>query len=308
MTGPIFPIQNFVVTPYVGSLTGINVSLLTRSGAQNNTGQTISAGHQSKAITTTMDWINTYPGQGVSINLQSQNNASQILDVLLMVYVDNELNSQDVTIYFPDTQQFVGVPAFTTGYYPVITGGQICNVYNGTTGKVPITAQSITSVIFCNFAVPGFLSQETLNVTFESSTGPRVPVIADTPLSGQYAIAGSPVLAILAPLTLPEQYVLGSITLTGAGLFVDSTSPGNFMEIQLVDVSTNKVIRQFNYYLAPSTLPGALQFAPICQLSGLNIPVQSLSISAVFPGSQPIPSTATAGFITFEIDFATVSL
>jgi hypothetical protein len=169
-SGPIFPVQNVVATPYAGSLQGINVSMLTQSGAVTNDGQTIQRNRQSKVVNATMDWRNTYPGQAVTINLQSQNTASP-LDKILMVYVDNELNSQDVTIGFPDTQQYIGVPAFTTGYYPVLTGMLICNIYNGTTGKLPVTAISQTSVLFCNFAMTGFLSQETLSVTFNSLTG-----------------------------------------------------------------------------------------------------------------------------------------
>jgi hypothetical protein len=305
--GPIFPVQNFIASAYAAPLISVPVSLLSRGGITTNDGQVLGAGHQSKSVQTVFDWINTYPGQAVTINLATQSQAAAPLDKIVMVYVDNELNSQNVTIYFPDTQQFLGVPAFTTGYYPVLTGMFVATVYNGLTGKVPVTSQSLTSILFCNFAVPGFLSQETLNVTFESSTGSRVPVLGDTTVAGQYSLLTSTApLVFLPALTLPLQYVITDITLTGAGLFTDSTTNGNFLEIQLSDPATTKLIRQYNYFLGPSIPPGGVSYVPITQLSGLNIPVQALALFCTLPGG--VPPTVSNGFITFDVAFATVSL
>jgi hypothetical protein len=166
MPGPLFPIQNFVAVPYADFIQGLVVSILSKSGITTNDGQTITAGRVSKVVNITLDFLSTqYEGQAVSINLQSSANVAP-LDQLIMIYVDNELNSQDVTVYFPATQQYIGVPAFTTGYYPVLTGQQQAIIYNGASGKVPVTAQSQASVIFCNFFVPGFLSLETQSITF----------------------------------------------------------------------------------------------------------------------------------------------
>jgi hypothetical protein len=308
---PFFPIQNFTLVQYQGTLTQQNVSLLTTASKLVGTttaGIVSQSGHQSAVVNTTMDWLNTYPGQAVTINLQSAGTTTP-LDKILMLYIDNSRNPNNVTVGFADSQQFLEAPAFTTGYYPVFTQNLFFNVYNGTTGKAPVTAESMTAIIACNFAVPGFLSQNTLNVTFNSSSGPRVPTIGDTPIAGQYAIAGSTVQQILNPLTLPLQYVITDITLTGAGLYVDnSIANGQFLEIQLNDTALNRTLRQFNYFMAASCPLGVLQFVPIVSLSGLNYPVQSLAITAFFPGPTVVPAASTAGFITWDIGFASVSL
>lgn len=226
MTTNLFPVQNFIAKPYNGSLLGVNVALLTNRGISTNDGQQVSTPHQSKALNCTIDFLTTYyKGQAATVNLQSQNTASP-LDKITMIYVDNELNSQDVTISFPDTQQYIGVPAFTTGYYPVLTNMLIANVYNGRTGKVPVTAQSAVSIIFCNFVIPGFLSLETLSVTYDSSIGPTVPVIGDsTVVAVQYGGTNQivPFIQMLTPLTLPQQYVITGIEINAQNLFIDNT-------------------------------------------------------------------------------------
>jgi hypothetical protein len=51
MPGPLFPVQNFVATPYSGALVGVNVSLLSRGGVMTNDGQTIQPGTQARIVT-----------------------------------------------------------------------------------------------------------------------------------------------------------------------------------------------------------------------------------------------------------------
>jgi hypothetical protein len=301
MPGPIFPVQNFVAQSYAGNLQGIAVSMLTRGGITTNDGQTVQPGRQSKIVNTVIDFLSSaYTGQAVTINLQSVAN-SQPLDKILMIYVDNELNSQNVTVAFPDTQQYIGVPAFTTGYYPVLTGGQLCTVYNGTSGKVPVTAQSQCSIIFCNFAVPGFLSQETLNITLNSSTGPVVPSIGDQVITADLSLtAPNNAFTLLSAVTPPQQYVITGILLSLVLVFNDGNTATDAFQVNLVDSITGNIIR--NWHVT------ALQQFPnpnpviLCDETGLNLPVQNLELVAFnFIG-------LSGGSISFSITFAKVSL
>lgn len=163
MTILTFPVQNFISIPYRDGLTATPIWLLTSSAAQNNQGQQVSTGHQSKVVNTAMDWgTNDYLGQSATIIFQNNNGGSaQLLDKILMVYVDNVNNPSDVTLYFPDSGMFLTVPSGSCGYYPVFTQVWTCVVYNGYSGVQENGGQGTqqTQIIFCNFAVPGFLAQ-----------------------------------------------------------------------------------------------------------------------------------------------------
>jgi hypothetical protein len=307
LPGPLFPIQNFVAQPYAGSLQGINVSLLSRGGTMTNDGQTLSPGKTSRIVNVIIDFLSTqYKGQAVTINLQSGAN-SPPLSKILMVYVDNELNSQNVTIAFPDTQQYIGVPAFTTGYYPVLTGQLQAVIYNGSTGQVPITAQSQTSVIFCDFAIPGFLSQETLSVTFNGSNGPVVPTIGDQVKLGSLPIvmaSGGTVSTVLLPaVAAPAQYVITGITVRATGLFIDATGIPQYLTFSLIDTATGIVIRQMTFFLTYSLIGQAFQYQILSQETGLNIPVQSLTLSSTAANAVP-----SIGVISASITYAEFTL
>jgi hypothetical protein len=321
MPGPLFPVQNFVAKPFSGSLQGINVSLLSRAGVMTNDGQTLTPSTQSRVVNAQIDFLSSvYKGQAVTINLQSQNNTNP-LNKILMIYVDNELNSQNVTIAFPDTQQYIGVPAFTTGYYPVLTGQLLCVVYNGTTGAVPVTAASQVSVIFCNFAIPGFLSQETLDITVNSSTGPVVPVIGDT-VSQAAMLGGSeqvnPVV-IMPTVTAPMQYVVTGIEVNATQLFTDGSStlasghntqgPNFVMAIAVFENFTGRGFRQFNIVMRPE-FEGS-RFFNICDETGLNFPCQGLSFNVADitdgPGSFPAVLQPWAAIIVI-VTYALVTL
>jgi hypothetical protein len=321
MPGPIFPVQNFVATPFSGSLQGINVSLLSRSGSMTNDGQTITPSTQSRVVNAQIDFLSsTYKGQAVIINLQSSANTSPITKIL-MIYVDNELNSQNVTVAFPDTQQYIGVPAFTTGYYPVLTGQLNCVVYNGTSGKVPVTGSSQVSVIFCNFAIPGFLSQETLDITVNSSTGPVVPVIGDSVKTVAMFGGSGQVnpLIIMPTVTAPMQYVVTGIELNATQLFTDgfttfgtgdqTQSPNYTMSISVFETFVGTLFRQFNIVMRPE-FEGS-RFFNICDETGLNFPCQGLSmdVADITDGPGDFPATLQPwALITVSVTFALVSL
>lgn len=291
-----------------------------------NDGQTVQQGQQSRIVNATMDFLSTtYRGQAVTINLQSQNNVSP-LNKILMIYVDNELNSQNVTVYFPDTQQFIGVPAFTTGYYPVLTGQLLCVVYNGTSGAVPVTAASQCSVIFCNFAIPGFLSQETLSITYNSSTGPQVPVVGDTVIQAvMYGLNTSSLVTVLPPVTAPKQYVITGIEVNAQSLFTDgvttiingtspSTPPIYNLSICLSPVNTpgwgfTQFLRQIN--IAMKAEYENSRFFNLIDETGLNIPVQGLDLITLQISQSGIIQNAILpawANITVNITYALVSL
>jgi hypothetical protein len=307
----IFPLQNFAAVPYKGALTAINVALLTAGGIMTNDGQQVQPGRQSKVVNATMDWLVTYRTQAVAINLQSSNVAGGVLNKLLMVYVDNELNSQNVTIYFPDTQQFIGVPAFTTGYYPVLTGNQYCNVYNGTTGAVPVTSSSVTSILFCNFAIPGFLSQETLNITVNSSSGPVVPTIGDKVVVVTLPGSVTPVsqITVLPTVALPRQYVITGIELNAQKLFLDGsgTSGSSFpLLLEIVDQVNNVFIREWNIAMQMSFENTA--FFNFNEETGLNIPVNNLVLFSLNLTASAQVILPTWSNVSLSITYALVTL
>lgn len=280
-----------------------------------NDGQTVQAAKTSRTVNVQIDFLSTqYKGQAVTINLQSGANSPPISKIL-MIFVDNELNSQNVTVAFLDTFQFIGVPAFTTGYYPVLTGQLQAVVYNGTTGKVPVTAQSQVSVMFCDFAIPGFLSQETLSVTFNGSFGPVVPVIGDLVQSNTFLQGEANPLPILAAVTAPVQYVLTAIEINAVNLFADPTGTINpWLVIELYDptVSGGSPIRVFVLQLTPDYTDHA--FKIICDETGLNIPCQAVSMvmgggSSPLPPNDSIPRTLpTWCAITVSLTYAKVTL
>lgn len=313
MSGPLFPIQNFVAKPYAGSLQGINVSLLSRSGVMTNDGQTVQPSHTSRIVNTTIDFLTAqYKGQAVSINLQSTNNTPP-LNKILMIYVDNELNSQNVTVAFPDTQQYIGVPAFTTGYYPVMTGQLQAVVYNGSTGTVPITAQSQVSVIFCDFAIPGFLSQETLSVTYNSSTGPTIPVIGDTVQTNTYVDGLNNPQQLLSVINAPQRYVITAIECNATNLFTDGTQvlAPFYLCLLIYDPALPTPVRFFNILMRPEFEGNT--FRIICSETGLNIPVQSMQLLVSPQANSPLPPHAPGSIpawcvITVSLTYAKVTL
>lgn len=169
---PSFPVYNFVPTVYPGDLTGMPIWLLSQPAATNNAGQRISLPQQSIVVNTTYNWGLAPLGnaQAVSILFQSAGGTPAI-DKIIMVYVNNADNVNDVTIYFPDTGMFVTCPAGSAGYYPVFTHLLACYVYNGYTGLPLSNVGLSTQIMFCNFGVPGFLSQrQTTAINSKTST------------------------------------------------------------------------------------------------------------------------------------------
>lgn len=297
---PSFPVQNFVAVPYIGALQPVTVSLLTTSASMTNDGQIIRPPVQSLTVSTQFDWLGTYTDQAVIVNLQSQNNVSP-LNKILMLYIDNSRNPNSISVGFADTQQFIEAPAFTTGYYPVFTGYLYFTVYNGTTGLKPVTAQSYTDIIICNFAVPGFLSLNTLEVAFQNSSGSVVPTLGDQFANASVAVTGtSGSVSVLPLIALPQQYVITAITVSSAGLFIDSTGTPEFMSIELTDGAN--VISSLTYFMTYSIYAG-FQYTPLIQQTGLNIPAQSLTLS--FGAAVALPS---AGLIQASIIFAELTL
>jgi hypothetical protein len=308
---PFFPIQNFVAVQYKGPLNQQNVNLLTTPtqlvSGTNTAGFLTKQGHQSVVINTVMDWLNTYPGQAVSINVQSQGTIAPI-DQIVMLYIDNSRNPNNVTVGFTDSQQFLEAPAFTTGYYPVFTQNLFFNVYNGTTGKPPVTAQSMTAIIICNFAVPGFLSQDTLSITFNSSNGPLVPTIGDRVTTNFLGSSTANPVTLLPSIALPMQYVITGISVTAENLFVDpsipSTNAGLLLTTDAEGPVTNN-IRQWNIGFKSEFENST--FFQIADETGLNIPVQVLQAFLTTDNTTPFtlqPQT----FIVFNITFAQVTL
>jgi hypothetical protein len=105
-----------------------------------------------------MSWQNNNQGMGL------------LLDKLLMLWINNANNISDVTVYFPDSGQFITCPAGATGYFPCLTQVMNCYVYNGYSGAPGLTNPALqTQIIFCNFALPVFLTQSQQALNAQSS-------------------------------------------------------------------------------------------------------------------------------------------
>jgi hypothetical protein len=231
---PSFPVQNFVPVPYADTLTAVNVMLGTTAGvrqpAANGGVQILSQGHQSQVINTVFDWVHTYTGNAVSFNFQSSNTAQagSLLDKILMVYVNNAENDIDVTVYFPDSGQFITCPAREAGYFPVMTNMTVCYVYNGTSGTLQSVTGS-TQILFCNFAIPGFVSE----------SGFQIDNYLTRALSGQ-------ALPFTLGFALQEVIDIYSIEFTGISCVAGSagTSAALFANIELSGTPSKQF---FNY-------------------------------------------------------------
>lgn len=216
VVNPAFPVQNFVPVPYAGSLTAVNVWLLSQpnsiAGVANGGQQILQAGHQSQVINTIFPWVDEtgsgiqqYPSNAVAMYLANQNTAGPLLDKILMVYINNVNNINDVTVYWPDSGQLVTCPAGAAGYFPLMTNMPNCYVYNGYGGgSNELILQQQTQILFCNFAVPGFISQ-----TIE-----KIPLFIPQRILFTEAGVGS-IVQLLPP---GSQYFIYSISILGTNI------------------------------------------------------------------------------------------
>jgi hypothetical protein len=297
----IFPFSLFMPVPYQGSVQSFPIARVQQSAA---TGP-IRPDQQQQIVQTQMDFLNTYRGQAVNINLQSNTPAGSPLSQIAMVYVNNELNNQDLSIYFPDTQQLIGIPAFTSGYYPVMTGQLKATVYNGETGQVPVAQSSLCQIIFCNFMIPGFLSEFAVSVNFNSSSGLIIPSIGDTTAVVSANIVGSEpevTTNILPTIALPEQYVITAINVALFQFYSNAplaSTQNNSVSVELIDDATNKLIRSWTA-VAPNDLSFYNSFV-LDSETGLNIPCQNLTMKTFI-------NSAATGFVNANITFAQVTI
>lgn len=172
-----FNIGSYVIQQYIGVLAGMPVKLCTTGGPN---------GHQSKAMFAKFDWLNVYKTGGVNINLQSPGQAVNQLDKILMVYVDNTNNSLPVYVYFQDTQFNIACPAGYAGFFPTLTNGFNCQIYNGQAG----VGGGSTTIQFCNFLVDNLqtaiLNQAVALELTQSQPGDTFPNFS-TPVLGTFS-------------------------------------------------------------------------------------------------------------------------
>jgi hypothetical protein len=298
----IFPFSLFMAVSYQGSIQSFPVSRVQQSAA---TGP-VRPDQAARIVQTQMDFLNVYPGQAVNINLQSNTPAGSPLSQIAMVYVNNELNNQDLSIYFPDTQQLIGIPAFTSGYYPVMTGQLVATVYNGNTGKVPVASTSMCQIIFCNFAMPGFLSEFSVSVNVNSSSGLIIPSIGDkfVNVNAQITGAATPisVFQLLPTIALPQQYVITGINVEFAALYADVQGNMGQFTVEIQDPTSLDVLRLWTVNV-PNSLASYNSFM-LSNEDGLNIPCQGLQAALQFGAGNSAPN----GNGLFNLTYALVTL
>jgi hypothetical protein len=176
--------------PYSGSFSGKMVSL----------GPSRQDGKKNLSVRTSFNWLN-YPGNSVDVNIQSQGSSPPI-DQIKMVYIDNTTNSNNISLYFSDTQQFIECPSNSAAYIPVATGGLKCTVYNVQTSNsdnVGFNSNSNTDIFFYNFEVEGVFTTETqpsaatgtyANIISIISSGDNETVLGNAGLNRRNTIIG----------------------------------------------------------------------------------------------------------------------
>lgn len=310
-----FPTYLYNAVPYKGSLFAVPVDLATTRAQSNNTGTVTLQGHQSKVVTAQFDWIHTYPGNAVVVNLQSLG-TTQPLDKLLMIYVDNTLCSFPLTVLFADTQFTATIPANSAGYYPVITGLPICTVYRASIATSDVKSQS--TILFCNFAVPANVSPDFLNSLIyqqisDLASGGRqyvIPALGDKyanltlQLTGSNSMgAGGQPLPAVAP---PFFYVITDIVLQ---LFQCSATIGQGsqeLEITLYDDVAANTLREQFVFVHPDCTQDSYKLQTILEEHGLYLICSELSLYVnIVPGTVSVG--LASGFAQLNISYALIT-
>jgi hypothetical protein len=86
-----------------------------------------------------------------TVNLQQMPSGQQISNITT-IYVDNSNGAVGIVLTFPDTAMQVDIPAFTQGFFPVMTGGLVFDVSAPLVGVLGGTVSPVLQVL--NFAVP----------------------------------------------------------------------------------------------------------------------------------------------------------
>lgn len=119
-------------------------------------------------------------------------NTNGVIQFVQTVYVDNSLNPNDLTIYFPITRQKLVIPATAQGNWPVFSPDQT----QFTVSTTP-TENAKGSLIFLNVPMPlTTWGPQTINANITAST--IEPVISAADHSGTVTTGGDSQIAIPA--------------------------------------------------------------------------------------------------------------
>lgn len=302
-----FPSYLYNPVPYNGSLYSIPVGLATTKAQTNNQGTITIQGHQSKCVTTQFDWIATYPGNAVTVNLQSQG-ATMPLEKILMVYVDNTNNGFALAILFPDTQQLIGVPANSSGWYPVLTGAFFCTVYRLATAATDVLSQS--TIIFCNFAIPQAEATEFQNsLSYDQISDNAAGRVYEIPAMGDKGAIATwdPTTAsdviVLATTTLPQIYVITDITLQCRRMLPSLNSGNQAISFQLVDGFSSTILRQIILEVHPDMTSELYTHHELLSGHGLYLTCRNLTLHGTISGLGILNS----GQISCNVSYALIS-
>ena len=239
--------QGFSTVPYQGNLTPVSAAI---------------GGPGAACVPTVFDWVNTYSSGAVKIDFRSASAGSRgTLQPLLMVYVDNSQNPNTVFITFDDTQYTLTILPGEVGYFPLITASLYCTVYNGLVYSAATSGS--TSILFCNFATPGFATD---NITI--------------PFNRVSSIAGSSATRY-GPNTVGNLKGSASHTYSGVG-------PNSFTVLPAV-AGLDQIITSFDL---PLTIEGTVGACVNFTLYQANTP-SNILFTYIVPYCTPISTLFT---------------
>lgn len=183
------------------------------------------------------------PNFSVSINLQNTAVATNPISQIASVYIDNSNNSNNVNIYFPDTQYFIEVAALSQGYYPVITNALQAIVWNSA-----VNTNDTVVLFFMNNFVTNYSISENIqsrNYLLGSNGVQYQEVAGDIIQSGSIGVtAASPGLVYLCgsgPSTLVK-CTIKSIEVSTTNLFATNNTFSFFINISNAGVIIQREI------------------------------------------------------------------
>ncbi len=132
--------QAYPSSSYQGTLTGVNTAVCTPPKSV------------PRVVPLYIDWL-TYGASSskpnVGINFDLTQNATNPLDQIRSVYIDNSSSPVPIYVVFPDTRYVVTAPPNSIAWYPAIT-----NIFNGTiygtgfaTGLIPKTTVMFSNIV-----------------------------------------------------------------------------------------------------------------------------------------------------------------
>lgn len=201
----------------------------------------------------------------VSVNLQNISSATNPISQIASIYVDNSANTNQVNIYFPDTQYFLQLPAKSQGYYPVQTNTLQFTCWNSAVN----TNDSVRLFVMNNFVTNYEVNENTLSqVYLLGSNGAQYQEVAGDLSSTIFAnipSSGTTSTQLIAPGTL--------FTVRSAFISLSNFVSPNFYLHYFIGQSTGSTFLVYDYYKSSLGVPGYTGVSSIQLFNQTNLQI-----------------------------------